>query len=113
MIVESTDGYFYQNPQVEVPKGVLVVSDDGIILKRKGKIKWTTARKGVGVKLALVEDAGVDSFIYQERLATCTRFVVSLKEPIPKPFAFDAKFTSPPTEYDLKQMGDECLLSWS
>lgn len=113
MIVEAVDGKFYLNPVIDFGKWLLVVNEDGVFIKREGKVTWSTARRplaGVGVKCHYVEKYGHESIILHERLVLSTVFMILLKKPIPIPTSHSGVLTYRPNEIELE--GRE-LLVWT
>lgn len=111
MIVESQDGYFYKNPIIQFDKWMLEVNDDGVFVKRKGKMTWKTARgylRGGGVKCRYVGVKSDTTAILGSRLVNVSVFEVELKGPIPTPQTYESKFTLVPSE----EMEGQQVVKW-
>jgi len=100
MIVQSSDGYFYQNPRFTTTIAIVEFTDDGCFLFRKGNVSWKTAvsvLRPLGIKAKLVFGAvapGAQKIINGDLIST-TQFTIQLTGPIPTPHNHQACIREP------------------
>ena len=104
MFVQSVDGRFYRNPRLVTPKLILEISDDGIYVKRKGVVEWSTARRDLpsaGIHCRFIEAyVATEKVIIGEELVAASVFKVELRKPIPTPTTYEGYSTTEPKGVD-------------
>jgi hypothetical protein len=105
MIVQSSDGYWYQNPRFTTPLAIVEFGDDGCFLYRKGNVSWRTAVKELTklkIKATVTDDAipiGVEKIVGGALIST-TQFPLRLIKPIPTPHNHETQGTGRPVSDD-------------
>lgn len=88
MIIQATDGKWYNSPCWCGDNFILKVEDEELVLKYKGRVLWTTARRvlsAIGIK-AKLDRALIDSSIVLDAgLTLASVFAIRPIRPIPVP----------------------------
>lgn len=102
MIVQSSDGFFYQNPTFTTNNAIVEFNDDGCILYRKGRVTWRTAVKvltELGLKARRVDREPEDRIfkVIGDDFYECSVFTLRVIKPIPTPKSYDTRINVPST----------------
>lgn len=106
-MIQSTDRFFYRNPVITGHRWVLFVEDDYVLVARKGRITWSTARRPLaqaGIRSTLINALPDRKVIIGEEYINCSIFKIKLLKRIPSPETHQGKTHFKPM--------DEEVLSW-
>jgi len=95
MIFKSMDGRFYEQPVWEVPKAIVKVHDDFLVLFYIGKVGWTHARRVLskfGISARLVVTLSPLEMVINGKLVESTPFVLWPLKEVGVPHAYDFSY---------------------
>lgn len=108
MLIQSTDGFFYIDPVILGHRWVLFVEDNNVLLARKGRVTWSTARRDLpkaGIRSKLIAPAEDRKIVIGEEYVKCSIFKIKLLKPIPPTNQYQGRTQHKPE--------DEEVLSWT
>lgn len=108
MLIQATDDHFYRNPVILGKRWVLFVEDDYVLIARKGRVTWSTARRDLpksGVHCKLDQCLEDRKAVIGQEYINCSIFKIKLLKPIPPTNHYQGRiyYVSP---------DDEEILAW-
>ena len=101
MMIQSTDGFYYRNPVILGHRWVLFIEDNYVLIARKDRVMWTTARRPlakVGIHCKLISPTNDRKVVIGEEYIKSSIFKIKLLKPLPLPDQHQGKTSMPENE---------------
>ncbi len=108
MLIESVDGFYYQNPRFYGPRWIVFCEDDLLVCQYVGTVGCNTIQRAIskkGIK-AVADFIERKTIIISNRLIGGSQVDLLLKKPIPVPTEYSAKLS----DY---AGAEECVIQFS